>query len=353
MSRPRALFVCDGSPVVGGGHVMRSLTLAAALAERGWRSTFLADGFVARVLDRHDRSACDRLPVADCRPETLAKAAASTSGFDAAVFDHFGINARHELAGSDAIRVAVDDLADRPHAVDVLVDCNIQRRPAHYTTVAPNAELLLGPSFAPVRPEFAAVREAALQRRRETPGSAGRVLVSLGLTDFGGITERVVRHILPWNRESGLDVVIGSGAASRDPLRRLEAEGAALTVHEDVDAAGMARLMSAADLAVGAGGSATWERATIGLSTVTLILADNQAPGALALETAHATVAIDARTDAFLQPMDASEGAMSRFLWELSYHAIDDFKTLLGERAAELCDGLGAGRVADQINARL
>lgn len=345
MSGPRALFVCDGSPSVGGGHVMRSLTLAQALSERGWRSTFLADGFVSSLMDRHDRVGCGRLAVADCAPGTLTEAAAKAAGFDAVIFDHFGMDARHEAGVSARLRVAVDDLADRPHAVDVLIDCNLQRTPADYRALAPGAELLLGPEYAPVREEFAAVRPASMARRlrRHEAGSlAGRALVSLGLTDVGGVTARVVRALLPWNMEAGLDVVVGRRSPSLPELEALLVEGACLDLHLDVDAARMAALMSAADVAVGAGGSSTWERAVVGLPSVTLVLADNQAPGAAALDRRGLAAAVDMR----------EPGWRERLLHAVEQVTIDEPITI-SEALTDLCDGLGAGRTADRLTARV
>jgi len=339
----RALFVCDGSPAVGGGHVMRSLTLARALGARGWRSTFLADPFVDGLLDRFDPIGCDRIPVENQWPETLA-VAAQADGFDAVVFDHFHMAFEHEthVSRPDVLSAVIDDLANRPHAADLLVDCNLQRTAADYAELAPEAELLLGPAYAPVRPEFAVQRERALGRRQQTPAEPGRILISLGLTDLDGITEQVVGALPPSWISAGLDVVIARGAPSWPALERLASRGAPITLHSHLDAAAMAELMVECDMAVGAGGSSTWERATLGLGTITVILADNQMPGARALERFGATVAVDLR----------EPHAMETLVEVLRREALDAFWAM-GRKAADLCDGLGARRTADRLTARV
>lgn len=337
---PRALFVCDGSPTVGGGHVMRALTLAGALAERGWRSTFLADPFVEVVLARHDALGVRRVAGADQAPDTLVRQAAACRGYDAVIVDHFGMSAPHEqaLRAVAPLLAVVDDLADRPHDCDLLIDCNLQRTAADYLRLTPSgADLLLGARYAPVRPAFAAAREAALDRRaRGAP--ATRILVSLGLTDVGGVTGQVVDAVLRATAGLRIDVVVGREAPSLPKLLGLEAEGAAITLHSDVDGADMAAMMAQADLAIGAGGSSAWERVVLGLPTLALVLAPNQRPGTEALAAAGAVVALD--------DLSALPGALARLL------ADRPARTAISQAAAALCDGLGASRSAARIDVR-
>lgn len=335
----RALFVCDGAPEVGGGHLMRSLTLAEALAERGWTSSFLTSPFAAAILDRYDRTDAGRLPVEDQRPDTLARA--DTAGFDAVIVDHFDMSAEHErrLRPARGVLLAVDDLADRAHDADLVVDCNLQRRAEDYSSLAPEAELLLGPGHAPVRREFSVGREDTLRRRSAGEPDAPRLLISLGLTDVGGVTGRVLKRLK--HHEGPIEIVVGSRAASRSALERQAAVDERLSLNVEVGPDRMAELMRGCDLAIGAGGSSQWERATLGLPGVTMILADNQAPGARALEAAGATTVLDAREDPSL---DGLEAALRR---------ARDHRRALSSRLAALCDGGGAARTAERLTARV
>ncbi len=322
MTEARVLFVCAAGPRIGGGHVMRSLTLARALAERGAACAFQADQDVARLLAAF---APDMATSLDDR------------GFDAVVFDHYGLAAPdHRAIARDRPSLAIDDLADRPLAADLVLDSGPARAAADYAGLVPEeTRLLLGPRFAPVRPAFAALRETALARRSERP-PVRRVLVSLGLTDVGGITGKVVARLLPLVGETALDVVLGGGAPSLPALRERARHDPRIRLH--IDTQDMARLTLEADLAVGAGGSTTWERCVLALPALTLVLAANQAPAAAALAAAGATPCLDVEAPDFEAAFDA---AITALLTD------PDRRATLSTASAAVCDGLGAPRVAE------
>lgn len=317
----RILFVCAAGASIGGGHVMRSLTLARALEARGAACAFLASPEVAALLDAF-------------APD-MARAA-DDEGFDALVFDHYGLWADdHRAIAKGRPTQVIDDLADRPLAADLVLDSGPARAPEDYAgLVPPGARLLLGPAYAPVRPAFAALREEALARRARG-GPARRILVSLGLTDVGGITCRVVGLLRPLVGDVALDVVLGGGAASLPALRALAEQDPRLTLH--VDAQDMPRLTLEADLAVGAGGSTTWERCVLALPSLTLVLADNQAPAARALAAMGAGVWLDVGSADF-------EAAFAREVTDLLANA--ERREAMSTASAQVCDGLGAERAA-------
>lgn len=333
--RPAVLLVADAGPEIGGGHLMRQLTLAAALAARGAAPRLLAPEGGRPVLDAFAPPELPRRLVAG-GPEALVAAAAAEPA-DLLVFDHFRLDAGgHRAAARGRPCAAVDDLADRPMAVDVLADPGPDRTAADYAGLT-EAPLLLGPAYAPVRPVFAAHRGAALARRAQG-GPARRVLVSLGLTDVGGITGKVVDRLLPRLGEAELDVVVGATAPSRTRLERLAARAARMRLH--VDAGDMAALMAAADLAVGSGGSSSWERCVVGLPTVIVLLADNQRPGAAAVVRRGAAEAVEAAAPNFEAALDRAFTGLMRD---------EGRRGRMARAAAALCDGQGAGRMAEAI----
>jgi len=134
---------------------------------------------------------------------------------------------------------------------------------------------------------------------------------------------------------AALDVVVGSGAPSLAALTALADADPSVTLH--VDTRDMARLTARADIAVGGGGSSSWERCVLGLPTLLLVLADNQAEAAVALAEAGAVIALDAAAE-FETGFDA---AAARLIAE------DALRRRLSMAAAGVCDGLGADRVAD------
>ena len=332
MSGPRILFVVDAGARVGGGHVMRSLTLAAALEAEGCEAAFLGPPAAGAVLDAF-APATRRLTAASGEARDLARAI-GPEAFDAMVFDHYGLAERdHRAMGQGRPTLAIDDLADRPLGVDLVLDSGPARQAEDYSgLLGPETRLLLGPHFAPVRPEFAALRETALAWRGEP---VQRMLVAMGLTDLDGITARVLERLRPRIGETGLDVVLGSDAASLPGLMKIAKRDSRVQLH--VDTPHMARLTAEADVAVGAAGSSTWERCTLGLPTLQVILVENQRPAALALAERGAALVADLRASDF-------EAQFDRGLMRLMRDA--ELRRSLARASAELCDGQGAQRTA-------
>ncbi|MBO9706593.1 MAG: UDP-2,4-diacetamido-2,4,6-trideoxy-beta-L-altropyranose hydrolase [Caulobacter sp.] len=329
-ARPRILFVPDAGPAVGGGHVMRDLTLARALEARGAVCVFRATPAAAAILDAFAPAAA-RTP-----DETTDRAG---DDFDAVVIDHYGLAApEHRAIANGRPTMVVDDLANRPLAADLVLDSGPARRAADYAGLVPDgAELMLGAAFAPVRPAFTALREAALARRA-AQAPVRRALVSLGLTDVGAITGRVVQALLPHLGDVALDVVAGSGAPSLPLLRELAARDTRVALH--VDAQDMPRLTLEADLAVGAGGSTAWERCVLGLPTLQVVLADNQRPATDALAKAGAIIPLDAASPGF-------EAELAAAFVQLA--GDERRRARLAEAAAAACDGHGAERAAERF----
>ncbi|MES2032696.1 MAG: UDP-2,4-diacetamido-2,4,6-trideoxy-beta-L-altropyranose hydrolase [Pseudomonadota bacterium] len=310
----RVLFVCDAGASVGGGHVMRCLTLARALQARGADVAFLRTPETQDILARF-------------APDmTLA---GEDEAVDLVVVDSYRMDPAREAAWrAKASRLAViDDLA-RPHAAELVLDPSFGRSAGDYDAPI----VLAGPAYALVRPAFAAARETALARRGEP---ARRCLISLGLTDVGGVTAKAAAALA--GSGLALDVVVGVGAPSLPSLQSLATVGA-VTLH--VDTAEMAGLIARADLCVGAGGSSVWERACLGLPTVTLILADNQRDMAMKLDEAGATLALDARWPGLERRLADAVGRLVRD---------ETLRARLSATSAALCDGRGAERAADAL----
>jgi UDP-2,4-diacetamido-2,4,6-trideoxy-beta-L-altropyranose hydrolase len=342
---PRILFFADAGPTVGGGHVMRCLTLARALIEEGAECAFVESRAAVSVLRRFGWPQETVLAMATAHelPGLVAYGARFADVFqpDVIVVDHYGAGAKEEDALRDKTSrrmVVIDDLADRRHACDLLVDPSFGRRREDYEgLVQPNAPALLGPDYALVRPAFADARARAMSRRARHP-PVRRALIALGLTDLGGISRRVVEPLLPHLGDVRLDVVLGAGSESLDAISTLAGRDRRVHLHLDTDE--MALLTAEADVGVGAGGSSVWERASVGLPSISIVLADNQAPMAQELAKTGAIIALDARGPGFEAALTA---AWRRLVDET------DLRWSLASVASDLCDGRGAERVADAV----
>jgi UDP-2,4-diacetamido-2,4,6-trideoxy-beta-L-altropyranose hydrolase len=320
MTGPRIVFLPDYGPAVGGGHVMRSLTLAQALTVKGARCAFAVQEETAKAVRAFGWPQIEIWPFGQWQDEV-----------DVAVLDNYGLTVEDERDLQFWVKkiVSLDDIG-REHDCDLVIDPGYGRTLADYPG---RAKVLAGPAYALLRPEFT---------RTPVSPQAGRVLVSLGLTDVGGITQYVVARLVAQTGWSAIDVVVGSGAQSVEFVRELSAHDPRVSLH--VDTRDMAGLMAKAQLAIGAGGSSVWERACMGLPSLLLVLADNQAGLAKALADVGAVVSLDIRTPQLPVLLDE---AMTRLLSD------GRLRSHLSAKSADLCDGQGAVRVADAILALL
>jgi UDP-2,4-diacetamido-2,4,6-trideoxy-beta-L-altropyranose hydrolase len=338
MDAPRILFVADAGPEIGGGHVMRCLTLAQALRGHGAATAFMAPPPAAGILDLFAGPEVGRIATRDADPAELVQDAAQAGdGFDAFVFDSFRLDAdAHRAIARGKPSLVIDDLADRPLHADLIVEPDPGIEADAYDGLAPSgARLLLGPDYAPVRPQFAALRSESIARRTMR-APVRRVLVAMGLTDVGAITAHVVDRMLPRLGEAALDVVLGPATASEARMTALAARDPRVNVHVAVE--DMASLMARADLCVGAGGASVWERCAVGLAAVLVVLADNQSGVGVWLAEHGAVEPADARAGDFDATFDRAFTGLMRN---------PDRLARLSAASAQLCDGLGAGRVTD------
>jgi UDP-2,4-diacetamido-2,4,6-trideoxy-beta-L-altropyranose hydrolase len=337
----RIVLRADASLSIGTGHVVRCATLAAELINRGWRAT-LAARELPPALERSlpaEGIAVLRLPELPTEAEATYLGDKLGSAVDVVVADNYGIGAPwHRLAATWAtLVVATDDLADRPQAVDVLLNQNLGVDEASYQgLVKPGTTVLAGPKYALLRPEFAAARA----RLRHRTGTVARILVFMSGADQDNTTLTAARAAA--SAGVAVDVVVGSAYAFEPSLRALAASFPNVSVY--VNTKHMADLMESADLAIGAASSASWERCTLGLPVVLLTLADNQVEGARSLAEAGAAVNLGW----FDRVSEVDVVAAVRTL-------VDDPGKVreMSQAAAGVTDGLGTRRVADVIERRL
>jgi UDP-2,4-diacetamido-2,4,6-trideoxy-beta-L-altropyranose hydrolase len=334
VTQPLAVFRADGSASIGLGHLVRCAALAEALAGLGWHCVFAVSEENATAADA---TLAPHWPI--CRlPGTETEAATLRARFPLGcrllVVDHYGRDAAFERAcrGWAERILVIDDLADRQHDADVLLDQTPGRAGGAYDGLVPDScRRLIGVDFALLRPQFRRLRSAALARRTldEPPR---RLLVSLGGGDPQNLTKRVLDAAQAFPLE--VDVVIGAAAPHRTAIetRARNADGR-VRVHTHVDAIGA--LMRDADLAVGAAGMSAWERCCLGLPSLILVAADNQRPGARFIAEAEAGLVID-------EPGGLSPTAIAEALCRL----IDDatLRRHVSYCAASLCDGRGVQR---------
>jgi len=191
------------------------------------------------------------------------------------IVDHYALDMRWEgqMRPFTGKIMVIDDLADRPHDCDLLLDQNLYKGlERRYDGLVPDhCERLLGPRYALLRPEFAAARKTL----RHRDGRVRRIFIFFGGNDLSNETAKALEAIRLLNRsEIAVDVVVGASNPKGDQIREICQRMPNTCFHLQVG--NMAELMVLADLAIGAGGTTTWERCCLGLPTLALVLADNQ-----------------------------------------------------------------------------
>lgn len=169
--------------------------------------------------------------------------------------------------------MVIDDLADRRHECDILLDQNyyISGETRYKNLVPEECRLFLGPHFALLRPEFLSARRTL----RERDGTIDRILVFFGGADASGETEKTLAALsLLGEKRPQVDIVVGASNPRRAEIEQRCSTLSGVTFHCQIS--DMARLMAEADFAFGGGGTTTWERCFLGLPAATVILAQNQ-----------------------------------------------------------------------------
>ncbi|MEE1949596.1 UDP-2,4-diacetamido-2,4,6-trideoxy-beta-L-altropyranose hydrolase [Pseudomonas alcaligenes] len=352
-------FRADASLQMGSGHIMRCVTLADALKQRGAECHFLCrdhpghlvelvrgKGHVVHVLNCEQDSPID--------PEGPAHAAwlGATQEQDVQaclpilqalqpdwlIVDHYALDISWEERLRPFCRrlMVIDDLADRVHQCDMLLDQNLGREPADYAGLVPNDCIVLaGPQYALLRPEFAALREYSLARRRCNQGIS-QLLITMGGVDLVDASGLVLDALTACDIPETCQITVVMGGAA-PWLDRVKAKAAELPwkTRVMVNVSNMAQLMADADLCLGAAGSTSWERCALGLPCILLCLADNQKMVIEALSRKGVAMALD------IQALQAVGGSLLNDALTQAWSAAPH----MAECAASVTDGSGCTRL--------
>ena len=291
----------DASVDIGTGHVMRCLTLARALQENAAQVEFICrdlPGHMAELIQREGFTV-QLLPVdvdkqgrrSPALAESLSHQWLTVSAeqdvkqtreillrqdhWDWLVVDHYGIDEFWEQQQRDIVDkiMVIDDLADRRHDCDILLDQNhyADMETRYLGKVPKHCKQLLGSRYMLLRQEF-------LQQRKKLKRSAGRVkriMVFFGGVDYKNETAKALAALQTLNiTDISIDVVIGTSNPHRENLAALCEDFDNAVLHVQVN--NMAELMAHADLCIGGGGTATWERCSLGLPALAWAIAENQ-----------------------------------------------------------------------------
>ena len=266
---------------------MRCLTLADQLRGNGAEVAFVCRELPGGMFDLLDargyrNARLDLAPTGassqhdDAKATIEAVARLFPGGVDWLVVDQYGLDVEWErlLRPVSCKLMVIDDLANRPHDCDLLLDQNYYRDlDSRYQGLVPEqCVTLLGPEYVLLRPEFTQARE----RLRGRDGTVRRILVFFGGSDPTNETEKVMAALSLLGRpDIEVDVVVGLANPKRDAIQALCDALPNVSFHCQVS--NMAERILNADLGVGAGGAGMWERCYLGLPAITVVFAANQA----------------------------------------------------------------------------
>lgn len=355
------VFRCDAARHIGTGHVMRCLTLATEMRSRGMKVYFLCRNFIGNLAEEISSQGFKVALIGSSKPdqnkadfsqyknwltvsqETDAAQCISTLEEwqvhpDWIVTDHYALDIYwetelHQHYGSRFL--IIDDLANRDHIPCWLLDQTWQRHHADYQKhITPATTPLFGAPFMLLRPEFARLRK---QASKGAKGSA-RLLINLGGGNPDQQLEKVLNLLttIKLPEDLTIDLAVGASVSIDGQLRELISQ-LPVTLHHP--AKNMAELMSLADFAIGALGTTTWERCSLGLPSIGICLVENQSVISQKLAATGAVHILD------------KNYSDSQFYqaWELLAENTR-FRERMSRKALRICDAKGAPRVAELIS---
>jgi UDP-2,4-diacetamido-2,4,6-trideoxy-beta-L-altropyranose hydrolase len=353
-------FRVDASPIIGTGHLYRCLTLAQTLVANGHSALFVMRHIPQSLGQIITDAGFDLIRLPAMRSETVRANWCAHAGWleaswqdDAAstkevlddracewlVVDHYALDTQWQAAVRDSVGsiMVIDDLADRNHSCDLLLDHNyVDDFSARYDKLVPDScERRLGPGYALLRPEFLRTRMSVHPRN----GALSRILVFVGGVDNANKTSVALRGIESLDsRTLTVDVVVGSANPHRHEIEMLSRRVRGCRLFGRVES--LAPLMGVADLAIGAAGTTTWERCCLGLPSLTMSIADNQIP-----------IAEGSQLGGFAVNLGKGESVTAEVIARGIEHLLNN-PTIVQQMSLagmRLVDGRGADRVAQSL----
>ena len=351
----KVVFRVDASLEIGTGHVMRCLTLAQVLKDNGASVDFICRQHEGNLIDKirsrefdvyelelleesevdtklsHSRwlGVTQKQDADDCINILKLKET------DWLILDNYALDEdwHCKLKPYYEKLIVIDDLLDRKHRCDILLNHTFGCQQNDYAAFVPNnCKLLLGSQYALLRPEFVKWRVYSLERRSKPDFK--QLFINMGGVDIDDITGQVVKELQTCALPSNINIVIVMGGFTPHLEDvRIAADALPYKTEIKVDVDNMAEIMANADIAIGASGSTTWERCCLGLPTIQIAIAKNQILSAKMLAHHNAVKLV-------------TEIKEVGHLLENSAEWMEN----IGVTASQICDGKGAYKVFNRMS---
>ena len=357
------VFRVDACLESGSGHFMRCVALARGFIKRGHKVYFIMRTFlpssegILKASEINFRSlpdcnercstyahsewlACSETKDADQLLQLVKNNREEFKDVALVVVDNYALAEHWESAVQKYFPVlAIDDLSDRPHSAKWVLDQTVGKSARDYVgLVTSKTRLMLGPKFALLRDEFSELRDQAMYERSK-PKEFNNLLVTLGGVDKGNVTRLVMKALTLSNYRFNVTVIVGDSNPHYESLVAISRNvGYPVVLLRQVT--DMAQQMLKSHLCIGAAGSTSWERCTLGLPTINLVIAENQYEISRNLHNVGAA-------------LDFGELSCSR-VTELA-NRVDDFENdpesrmVMSKKAFQVCDGRGVKRIIEKV----
>lgn len=344
-------FRTDSSNDIGTGHVMRCLSLADVLRERGAECIFITMETPGNLIAAiracgHEVVELPATTSTHIENETI-DAALSIKGLigkkiDWIVVDHYQLGSDWEIAMTPHCKkiLVIDDLINRPHTCDLLLNQNHGCDPHSYADLLPShCQVLAGANYALLRPQFYASRTTGQSRTAE--GRLKHIVVTMGGIDIGNASSKILETLAQCDLDADCKISVVLRTAS--PWQA-EAEllATAMPYQTNIlyNVTDMAELMAGCDLAITAAGTTLWELCCLGIPMIAVITADNQLHSATTLQTNGGLLLIDNPS------LLAAELPM-----RIQQCQQQSLRQSLSTTASSVTDGYGTHRVAEALSA--
>lgn len=301
----------DAGPGIGSGHATRMIALGEAWVAIGGDAILVSASLPVWMEREAEQRGLAVERITGDPGSHVDGSVSSAAATEAAwvVLDGYRFTVEFQRHFGRERLVVVDDHHSLGHyEATWIIDQNLgaEKMVADYRNAAPSAGLLLGPRYALLRGEFAALDHLGENAR------GAHVLISFGGAPPVGAQE-LRDAVVEGLRRRGLSIDVLTGSDHDVPAR-----------------------MARADVALSAAGSTAWELCAAGLAMVLVSIAHNQIPVARELHAAGA--ALDA---GWYEDIDV------RVVLDAVLRLVSDQAVRQGmsETARELVDGRGAHRV--------
>ena len=266
MSNKKIIFFCEASLKIGTGHVMRCLTITNMLKNKNYECVFISSLTSTNLIPQLNN-------FTTISPDNFIK---NPINCDLIIIDNYKIdyNFEKKLRNFTKKIMVIDDLFNRKHDCDILLDQNLGVKKIFYKNlINKDCKTLLGTKYAILRPEFLEYRKKIFHKRKLTK-NINKLLINFGGSDVKNYSLKALKMVEKSSFKGEINVVLGFQCPNLESIKKLSK--ISKNKINILQQANMAQMIFEADIAIAAGGSSTWERCCLGLPTYMIKIADNQ-----------------------------------------------------------------------------